>query len=376
MAERSISYGIGLSDQMINQMLQSDDPNIVAQAQEYVNTAQEQQPQKTGILQKIGNFFFPSAASAEPDFNVITGQPNTATNQFPFRSMADMAAANQLALNQIYSTPAATNTQSGFATNFPTVSPASGITQSTVGQTFEPPFVMAGGQKFALGDPRIAEQRNYFTRPTGIMTQAKNFFTQTAPSILSSAVNLIPGVRFMRGLDKFNTLPYQDRKFIESRMTGTTPGFYVDPNTGALKDKTGIAVRSLFGNYAERVDKEYDRYSKAIERAEDKYDVTWDGNKFVGPNAKKANYMNKFNIGAFKFYEKQKDDRQAQQRDLLDKIAAQVKAGATAKKGTALHGGTQTSGGDGGGSGGYTPSISAPQAAANRESRRGGQYGF
>ena len=59
MAEQSISYGIGLSDQMINQMLQSDDPNIVAQAQEYVNTAQEQQPQKTGILQKIGNFFFP-----------------------------------------------------------------------------------------------------------------------------------------------------------------------------------------------------------------------------------------------------------------------------------------------------------------------------
>ena len=38
---------------------------------------------------------------------------------------------------------------------------------------------MAGGQKFALGDPRIAEQRNYFTRPTGILTQAKDFFTQT-----------------------------------------------------------------------------------------------------------------------------------------------------------------------------------------------------
>ena len=118
MAEKSISYGIGLSDQMINQMLQSDDPNIVAQAQEYVNTAQEQQPQKTGILQKIGNFFFPPAASAEPNFNVITGQPNTTTNQFPFRSMADMAAANELALNQIYSTPAATNTQSGLLRTF------------------------------------------------------------------------------------------------------------------------------------------------------------------------------------------------------------------------------------------------------------------
>ena len=105
MAEKNISYGIGYSDQMINQMLQSDDPAIVAQAKEYVKAAQEQQPEKSNILQKIGNFFFAPAASAEPDFNVITGEPKLTTNQFPFESMVNMAAKNELALNEMFSTP-------------------------------------------------------------------------------------------------------------------------------------------------------------------------------------------------------------------------------------------------------------------------------
>lgn len=105
MAEKNISYGIGLSDQMINQMLQSDDPTIVAEAEKYIKAAQEQQPKKSGILQKIGNFFFAPAAGAEPDFNVITGEPKLTTNQFPFESMVDMAAKNELALNEMFSTP-------------------------------------------------------------------------------------------------------------------------------------------------------------------------------------------------------------------------------------------------------------------------------
>ena len=45
-----------------------------------------------------------------------------------------------------------------------------------------------------------------------------------------------------------------------------------------------------------------------------KYGVTWDGSKFIGANADTANYRSiNLHIGAFKFYEKQKDDRQTQQ---------------------------------------------------------------
>ena len=69
MAEKSISYGMGLSDQMINQMLQSDDPSIVAQAQNYINQSQTQQEEKPSLLKRIGNFFISPAASAEVDIN-------------------------------------------------------------------------------------------------------------------------------------------------------------------------------------------------------------------------------------------------------------------------------------------------------------------
>ena len=80
MAEKSISYGIGLSDQMINQMLQSGDPSIVAQAQDYINQSQAQQEQKPNLLQRIGNFFISPAASAEvvmnPQGNLVDTEGN------------------------------------------------------------------------------------------------------------------------------------------------------------------------------------------------------------------------------------------------------------------------------------------------------------
>jgi len=77
MAENSISYGMGLSDQQLNAMLNSDVPAIRQQAQDYVNQAQTQQEQKSNILQRIGNFFgMSSAGAAEP--NNMT-MPNAGT---------------------------------------------------------------------------------------------------------------------------------------------------------------------------------------------------------------------------------------------------------------------------------------------------------
>ena len=68
MAEQSISYGIGLSDQQLNTMLNSDVPEIRQQAENYLATAQSQQAEKPNILQRIGNFFnIGSAGAAEPD---------------------------------------------------------------------------------------------------------------------------------------------------------------------------------------------------------------------------------------------------------------------------------------------------------------------
>ena len=68
MAEKSLSYGIGLSDQQLNAMLNSDVPEIVAQAQNYINQAQTQQEEKPSILEKIADFFnIGKAGASEPD---------------------------------------------------------------------------------------------------------------------------------------------------------------------------------------------------------------------------------------------------------------------------------------------------------------------
>tara|TARA_R100001079_G_scaffold31885_1_gene16280 strand:- start:39 stop:1229 length:1191 start_codon:yes stop_codon:yes gene_type:complete len=369
MAERSISYGIGLSDQMVNQMLQSDDPTIVAKAQEYVNTAKQQQAEKPNILNRIGNFFgMSSAGAAEPNnmtmpnvgtgFNTVLDQsgniqivPVESNNDFPFVSMAEFAKNN----NIISPASVVPNTQSGFATNFPLqpVPVNTGITQTNAASQFEEPFQIINGQKVYISDiigtKQAEEKANVFQPQQGILSQAKDFITQQLPKTvkggLDTLINFIPGMRFIRGLDKFDTLPYMDRKFIKSTMDqknlGT--GIYVDPSSGAIKDATGKNVRSLLGNYAETVDREYNRYEKAINRAKDKYNVGFDGTKFTGANADVANQMNKFNLNAFNFYKNQKENKAAQQRQLLDKVAKQVAAGQTAQIGQSLHGG-----GDGG----------------------------
>ena len=371
MAEQSISYGIGLSDQQLNAMLNSDIPSIRQQAEDYVATAQSQQAEKPNILNRIGNFFFPPAASAEPDFNVITGESTNTTNQFPFKSMADMAAENKLALNQIYSPPADTltslpNFQENYYLN--NQNTGTGITQTNAASQFEEPFIMSGGQKIYISDrlgmQQAEEKGNVFNRPRGILSQAKDFVTQTLPRTvqggLDTLTNFIPGMRFIKALDKFDTLPYMDRKFIKSTMDqkGLGTGIYVDPSSGAIKDVTGKNVRSLLGNYAETVDREYNRYEKTIERMKDKYNVGFDGTKFTGANADVANQMNKFNLNAFNFYKNQRANKKAQERELLNKVKAQVAAGVTAAKGQAMHGG-----GDGGGSKSFDTSKPGKEGA-------------
>ena len=62
---KSISYNMGLSDQMRNAMLNSDVPEIRQQAQNYIDAAETQQEEKPSILERIGNFFISPAASAD-----------------------------------------------------------------------------------------------------------------------------------------------------------------------------------------------------------------------------------------------------------------------------------------------------------------------
>ena len=404
MAEQSISYGIGFSDQQLNAMLNSDVPEIRQQAKNYIATSQSQQAEKPNILQRIGNFFgMSSAGAAEPNnmtmpnagtgFNTVLDQsgniqivPVESNNDFPFVSMAEFAKNN----NMISPANVIPNTQSGFATNFPystNVQPVNtGITSTDAANQFkaEEPYIMSGNQKIyvsdVLGMQRAAEKGNVFERPQGILSQAKDFVTQQLPKTLKGGldtlVNFIPGMRFIRGLDKMDTLPYMDRKFIQSAMDQKNKigsGIYVDPTSGAIKDVGGKNVRSLLGNYAETIDKEYERYEKAINRAKEKYGVGFDGTQFTGTNADIANKMNKVNLGRFNFYKDQKQNKAAQQRQLLDKISKQVKAGVTASKGQAMHGDGYKSGD--GGNKGYIGSDGADYSSAGKTGAKAG-FGY
>jgi len=164
-------------------------------------------------------------------------------NQYPFKSMAEMAAENALAINNMFTTPKDTLTSlPNFQDNY--YLPSSAVKSNVLTpQKFEAPYEIIGREKVYLGDTlgkqAALEKADFFQKPTGIMTQAKDFFTQTVPRTISgiaqSAIDFIPGMRFIRSLDKFDSLPYQDRKFIKSvmDMKGIPgSGIYVDPNTG------------------------------------------------------------------------------------------------------------------------------------------------
>tara|TARA_Y100001937_G_scaffold78811_1_gene106861 strand:- start:583 stop:1737 length:1155 start_codon:yes stop_codon:yes gene_type:complete len=353
-----LDYRIGPANKTL-QAMQASDPEVAVKAEEVLQT-QEPANQDQNFFQRLLNFVnpFSPAGAAEPNsmtmsnvgtgFNTVLDSsgnirivPVETNNNFPFISMADFAKNN----NMISPASVVPNTQSGFATNFPTQPVKSGITQSTVGQTFEAPFVMSGGQKFAIDDPRIAERSNFVQRPTGIMTQAKDFLTKTVPNVVSSAVDFIPGMRFLKSIDRFNTLPYQDRKFIESAMQkdakgNLTPGIYVDPSTGLLKDIRGKNVRSLMGNYAESIEQGYIDKEKSIEKSKENWNIKYGSLGNTNEYGKTWNEMNKRNVAEFNFLTKMKNKFDKQKADLKEKIKK--------TKSVNIHSDKPTKSGDGG----------------------------
>ena len=119
----------------------------------------------------------------------------------------------------------------------------------------------------------LGQTFNSSTNDMGSVGQNINkFVTETVPSGLEKLQNFYsklptPGNLAMgaiKAFDRFDDLPMQDRDYITSVMEGAKApggleGFYRDPQSGLLKDFMGKNVRSLRGNYADYVRKEYDR---------------------------------------------------------------------------------------------------------------------
>ena len=89
---------------------------------------------------------------------------------------------------------------------------------------------------------------------SGIMN---NKYVQGARNMGSMITNpLMGGLSFLASkTDKFNSLPYVDQQYVKQNMGYTGPTIFGENTSGLSKDPFGINVRSMFGNYAEYVDK-------------------------------------------------------------------------------------------------------------------------
>ena len=258
-------------------------------------------------------------------------------NEFPFVNISQFAdginegkSINQIIQeNQIEKfTPKDTVTSlPNFQDNY--YLPSSAVKSNVVTpQKFEAPYIMSGGKKFPI-DAQFAidESSNFVQRPTGILTQAKDFFTQTVPKTVKSGldtlIDFIPGMRFIRSLDKFDSLPYQDRKFIKSvmDMKGIAgSGIYVDPNTGLIKDIRGKNIRSLRGNYAENIEEDYNAKVESLDKSKSRWNEKYGDLNNVNEYGKTWEQMNKNNLNTFAFLTDMKAKLDKQKEDLKAKI--------------------------------------------------------
>ena len=93
------------------------------------------------------------------------------------------------------------------------------------------------------------------------MGKIRDFFTpQSASQIMSDGYReprFQPGIiaTIMGKLDNFRNLPQADQAFIAQNMGYTGPTVFGENNSGLSKDIYGINTRSMFGNYANYVDK-------------------------------------------------------------------------------------------------------------------------
>jgi len=261
-------------------------------------------------------------------------------NEFPFVNISQFAdginegkSINQIIQeNQIEKfTPKDTVTSlPNFQDNY--YLPSSAVKSNVVTpQKFEAPYEIIGGEKVYLGDTlgkqAALEKANFYQEPTGILTQAKDFITQQLPKTLKSGldtlVDFIPGMRFIRSLDKFDSLPYQDRKFIKSvmDMKGISgSGIYVDPNTGLIKDIRGKNVRSLRGNYAENIENDFNAKVESLDKSKSRWNEKYGDLNNVNEYGKTWEQMNKNNLNTFAFLTDMKAKLDQQKADLKEKI--------------------------------------------------------
>ena len=115
-------------------------------------------------------------------------------------------------------------------------------------------------------------------------------------------------------------------------MGYTGPTVFGENTSGGNKDPFGLNVRSGFGNYAEAVEREFNRVNDYFnsDKFADKYgadtklqlDEETGLYSFVGKNSATANQMNKMNLARYNYYNEKVKERDAFRAQEEARIAA------------------------------------------------------
>ena len=162
-----------------------------------------------------------------------------------------------------------------------------------------------------------------------MMGKAQSFLTpQSSENILTSGYNkpygsaMGPGIvgTLLGRLDNYHNLSRPDQAFIAQNMGYTGPTVFGANNSGASKDPFGLNVRSMFGNYAERVGVESENLGKMLGGGlAEKYGVEWDEETgtYKGANAYEANKMTRLLRARYNYY----TNKNLEYADLVNKKA-------------------------------------------------------
>ena len=176
--------------------------------------------------------------------------------------------------------------------------------------------------------------RGAFTQSLNRAVQRITGTPQTAEQIMEEGYNPQTKLGFIANLlpDKFGTLPRPDQAFIQKNMGYTGPTVFGENTSGGNKDPFGLNVRSGFGNYAEAVEREFNRVNDYFnsDKFADKYgadtklqlDEETGLYSFVGKNSATANQMNKMNLARYNYYNEKVKERDAFRAQEEARIAA------------------------------------------------------
>ena len=127
-----------------------------------------------------------------------------------------------------------------------------------------------GGGNYSGGNFQqvVDARQNRLNKPTDTSTfmgrtmgKVRDFIEpQSANQIMADGYQeprFQPGIigTIMGKMDNYRNLPQADQAFIAQNMGYTGPTIFGENNSGLSKDEFGINTRSMFGNYAEYVDK-------------------------------------------------------------------------------------------------------------------------